>query len=70
MRQKKKQPKNKVIAPCEDRTHDLQISDADYETDRAAYCANEALTRYWSLHLICISNFMSSRVTGKFAKLK
>ena len=25
--------KGQKSAPCEDRTHDLQISDADYETD-------------------------------------
>ena len=35
--------KSATCAPCEDRTHDLQIATLDYETDALP----TALTRHW-----------------------
>ena len=42
-KKKEKKKKEKVFAPCEDRTHDLQIYIVWLWDWRAAYCANEAL---------------------------
>ena len=43
MREKGKKNEKKNSAPCEDRTHDLQMSAVWLWDWRAAYCANEAL---------------------------
>ena len=43
IREKGKKNEKKISAPCEDRTHDLQMPNVWLWDWRAAYCANEAL---------------------------
>ena len=51
-----KKTKRKGDASCEDRTHDLQISDIDYETDALPTAVTRLLTtvaKSWSVALSC-----------------
>ena len=51
-----KKRKQKGDASCEDRTHDLQISDIDYETDALPTALTRLLTTVgnsWSVSLSC-----------------
>ena len=47
-----KKKKTKVSAPCEDRTHDLQISTSDYETDALPTALTRHLLRYLIFFLL------------------